>query len=214
MRARGTAGRRAHGVLSRERHRADTRRRVRGAPGQARQRAGVIAGSPARSRTALTITGEDAARQPARGTGRASSQPAASGAATLRLSRRSQVLPFATREVRAQQLTTHELLIRDTVRRVGISTFPPAEIRVVLLEVPLEPHHLAVPLEREDVRRDPVEEPSIVADDDRASREAEQRFLQRTQRVDVEIVRRLVEQQYIAARLEELREMQAIPLAA
>ena len=75
--------------------------------------------------------------------------------------------------------------------------------------VPLEPHHLGVPLEREDVRRDAVEEPPIVRDDHRASREIDQRFLQRTQRVDVEIVRRLVEQQQVAAGHQRLREMQA-----
>src|SRR5688500_12484885 len=59
-------------------------------------------------------------------------------------------------------LGTHQLLVRHPMRRVRLRTLPSPEVRVVLLEVPLEPHHLAVPLEREDVRRDPVEEPAIV----------------------------------------------------
>ena len=38
--------------------------------------------------------------------------------------------------------------------------------------------------------------------------------LQRAQRVDVEVVRRLVEQQHVAARLEQLGQVDAVPLPA
>ncbi len=51
-------------------------------------------------------------------------------------------------------------------------------------------------------------------DDDRAAGEIEQRFLERAQRVHVEIVCRLVEQEDVAARLDQLRQMQPVPLAA
>jgi hypothetical protein len=51
----------------------------------------------------------------------------------------------------------------------------------------------------EDVRRDPVEEPPVVRDHDGAAREVEQALLECSERVDVEIVRRLVEQQDVAA---------------
>ena len=44
-----------------------------------------------------------------------------------------------------------------------------------------------------------VEEPAIVGDDHRAAGEREQRLLERAQRVDVEVVGRLVEQQQVAA---------------
>ena len=47
-----------------------------------------------------------------------------------------------------------------------------------------------------------------------AAGELEQRFLERPQRVDVEVVRRLVEEQDVAARAQELREVDAVPLAA
>src|SRR5688572_28280666 len=100
------------------------------------------------------------------------------------------------------------------MRRISVSTFPPAEISIVFLEVPLEPDDFRVPLEREDVRRDSIEKPPIVTDDDRASGEAKQRLLERAQRIDVEIVRRFVEQQYVAARLEQLREVQPVALTA
>ena len=44
--------------------------------------------------------------------------------------------------------------------------------------------------------------------------EVQQRFLERAQRVDVEVVGRLVEQQQVGARLQQLRQMHAIALAA
>src|SRR5438093_12241082 len=89
-----------------------------------------------------------------------------------------------------------------------------AHLLFVRLVVALEPAHATVALEDEQVCRDAVEEPAVVADNDDASREIEQRFFERAQRVDVEIVRRLVEEQHVAARLEQLREMEAIALAA
>ena len=49
-------------------------------------------------------------------------------------------------------------------------------VLLVLLVVALEPHPLRVALGREDVRRDPVEEEAVVAHDDHAARELEQRL--------------------------------------
>ena len=43
-------------------------------------------------------------------------------------------------------------------------------IGLVVLIVPLEPHDLAVALEREHVRGDAIEEPAVVADHDARSR--------------------------------------------
>ena len=59
-----------------------------------------------------------------------------------------------------------------------------------------------------------VEEPAVVRDHDGAAGEVEQRLLERAQRVDVEVVGRLVEQQQVAARAQELREVDAVALAA
>jgi hypothetical protein len=61
---------------------------------------------------------------------------------------------------------------------------------------------------------DAVEEPAIVRDHDRAAGEVQQRFLERAQRLDVEVVGRLVEQQHVAAALQQLREVHAVALAA
>src|SRR5262249_15976003 len=86
-------------------------------------------------------------------------------------------------------------------------------ILLVVLEVALEPFDVAVALERQNVRGDAVEEPAIVADDDRAAGEIFERLLERAQRIDVEIVRWLVEQEHVGTRLEHLGEMHPVPLA-
>ena len=51
-----------------------------------------------------------------------------------------------------------------------------------------------------------------MADDDHAAGERLEPCLQRAQRVDVQVVGRLVEQQHVAAGLEQLGEVDAVPL--
>ena len=63
---------------------------------------------------------------------------------------------------------------RRLVRLIRIRALPAPQVRIVLLEVPLEPHRLRVPLERQNVRRNPIEKPPIVRDHHRAPREIEQ----------------------------------------
>ena len=119
--------------------------------------------------------------------------------------------------LRAGQLTrgsARQLSILDPVRLVGLGAEPAVAIRLVVLVVALEPHHLAVAFERQHVRRDAVEEPAVVADHHRAAGERQQRLFERAQRVDVEVVGRLVEQQQVRAALEQLRQMHAVALAA
>src|SRR4051812_44098584 len=107
-------------------------------------------------------------------------------------------------------LSTDERLVLDPMRleRLGPAPFG------VLLPPALEPRRLRVAFEREDVRRDTVEEPAVVCDHDGAAGELEQRIFECAQRVDVEIVRRLVEQQHVAAARQQLRQMHAVPLSA
>ena len=71
----------------------------------------------------------------------------------------------------------------------------------------------AVALEGQDVGRDAIEEPAVVTDDDRATGKIEQSVLEGPQGVDVEVVGGLVQQQDVAATLQELGEMDAIALA-
>src|SRR5690606_16702707 len=107
-----------------------------------------------------------------------------------------------------------EALVADAMRLRGVLALAPLQILGVIGVVSFEIDDLAVALEREDMRRDAVEEPAIVRDHDRAAREVQQSLLERAQRLDVEIVRRLVEQQHVAARAKQLREMDTVTLAA
>src|SRR4051794_39606305 len=103
----------------------------------------------------------------------------------------------------------------------GAQRVRPEALHLVLLvglEVALEP----VPVPRllgralvgQDVRRDAVEEPPIVRDHHRAAGELEQRVLEAAERLHVEVVRRLVEEQQVAALLQRQRQVQPVPLAA
>src|SRR5207253_1675702 len=76
----------------------------------------------------------------------------------------------------------------DAVRPLGLGAEPAAAVGLVVLVVALEPDDAALALEGEDVGGDAVEEPAVVADDDRAAREVDERVLERAQRVDVEVV--------------------------
>ncbi len=85
---------------------------------------------------------------------------------------------------------------------------------LVGLEVALEPAHLRIALEREHVGGDAVKEPAVVGDDHRAAGERLERVLERAQRIHVEIVRGLIEQQQVAAAAQELGEVHAVSLAS
>src|SRR4051794_1078266 len=64
-----------------------------------------------------------------------------------------------------------ERLVLDAVRLVGVGAELLLAEGLVLAEVALEPPHLRIALEGEDVRGDAIEEPPIVADDHRAAGE-------------------------------------------
>mgnify|MGYP000965469539 CR=1 FL=1 len=64
------------------------------------------------------------------------------------------------------------------------------------------------------MRCDAVEEPAIVADDNRAAGEFEERLFEGAERFDVEIVRRLVQKENVSALFQELRQVDAVSLAA
>ena len=100
------------------------------------------------------------------------------------------------------------------MRLISLGAKPALSIGLVVLIVTFEPHDRAVAFECQHVRGDPIEKPAIVADDDGAARKREQCFFECAQRIDVEIVRRLVEKEQVTARLEELRQVDAVALAS
>lgn len=74
--------------------------------------------------------------------------------------------------------------------------------------------HFRIAFEGEDVRGDTIEEPAVVGDHDGAAGEILQTLLQRTQRIDVDVVGRLVQKQHITFLLECEGQVQAVALAA
>ena len=107
-----------------------------------------------------------------------------------------------------------EFFIAEALRFVCALADPLAALFFVGLEIAFAPVDVAVAFEGQDVRRQPVEEPAVVADDDRAAGEVGHRFFQGPQRVDVEVVRRFVEQQHVRAAAQQLGQVDAVPLAA
>src|SRR5882672_6902056 len=71
-----------------------------------------------------------------------------------------------------------------------------------------------VALKSEYVRADAVQEIPVVADDAHNTGERDQRLLQHTQRRQVEVVRRFVEDEEVAAAFQDPREQQTAALAA
>src|SRR2546425_5010348 len=98
--------------------------------------------------------------------------------------------------------------MRSPVRAAGLP-----HVLLVCLIVALEPANTAVALEHEQVRGEAVEEPAIVADDRHASGEVKDGLLERAERVDVEVVRGLVEEQDVATGAQKLREMDPVTFA-
>ena len=66
----------------------------------------------------------------------------------------------------------------------------------------------------EDVGHGPLEEGAVVADDDHGARPVLEDVLEHSQRVEVEVVRRLVEQQHVGTGAQREHELQPPPLAA
>src|SRR4029453_1095331 len=78
---------------------------------------------------------------------------------------------------RRRNLVADQLAVGDAVGAGGLGAEAPDLVGLVVGEVALEPGDPAVALEGEHVGGDPVQEPAVVADHDRAAGEVEQRAL-------------------------------------
>jgi len=76
------------------------------------------------------------------------------------------------------------------MRYFGLSSQTRFAIFFVVRIVTFEPDNFTVAFERQHVRRNPIEKPTIVRDDDHAAGKTLQSFFQRAQSVYVEVVRR------------------------
>ena len=73
--------------------------------------------------------------------------------------------------------------------------------------------HNAFALKRHNVRADSVEKPAVVRDHDGAAPKFKQCFFERAHGIDVEVVRRLVEQQQISTRLQDFCHLHPVSFA-
>src|SRR5688572_20098122 len=77
------------------------------------------------------------------------------------------------------RLLRTDRLVLDAVRLVRVGAEAALAVGFVVLEVAFEPLDVRVAFESEDVRRDAIEEPAIVADHDGAARELFEAVLER-----------------------------------
>jgi len=91
---------------------------------------------------------------------------------------------------------------------------PTLSIGFVFRIVTVEPNHLAVAFEGENMGRNPIEKPAIVGDHHRAAGEVLQCLFKRAQRVHIQIVRRFIEQQNVRAFFQHLCQMDSIAFAS
>src|SRR2546430_8249945 len=106
------------------------------------------------------------------------------------------------------------MAILDAVRLIGCCAKSSLSVSLIIRIIPLEPDNAAVAFKREYVRSDAIQKPTVVTDDDGAAREVFERLFERTHRVDIQVVGRLVEQENVRAFLQHLRQMNTITLAA
>src|SRR5690606_21320128 len=106
----------------------------------------------------------------------------------------------------------YSLFERFVAQSTGLGCLYAQSLSVVgfiFLIVALEEHDLGIAFERQNVRGDAVEEPTVVTDDQHGAGEFEQGILQGAEGFNVEIVGRFVQQQHIAALDQGARQMQA-----
>ena len=114
----------------------------------------------------------------------------------------------------ARDGSPHQRLVAQPVRPRAVLTEALALVEFVVLVAAFDEHPAAFVFRGEHVGGDPIEEPAVVRDDQRAAGEFRKRVLERTQRLHIEIVGWLVEEQHVAALQQRRREMQPTALAA
>lgn len=111
-------------------------------------------------------------------------------------------------------MSARDLAILESVGLFGFCAESATSIFFVTGPVAVVEVHFRIAFEREDVRGEAIEEPTIVADDHGGAGEVFDRFLKSAHDVDVEIVRRFVEKDHIGVALEQTSEVNAIAFAA
>ena len=107
-----------------------------------------------------------------------------------------------------------QLFICKARRAVGGVAQAAALVFFIHAEIAFEPFDVAVAFERQNMGRQAIEEEAVMADDHGAAREIFDRFFERRQRFDVEVVGRFVEQENVAALFQHLGDVDAVAFTA
>ena len=100
------------------------------------------------------------------------------------------------------------------MRLVGVVAEAAFAVGFVFTVIAIKIFDMAVTLKRQNMSRDAVEKPAIMANYDGTAGKVFECFLKRAHRVDIDVIGRLIEQQDIGAGLEHLGEMDAVAFAA
>src|SRR5210317_1009267 len=111
------------------------------------------------------------------------------------------------------KLLPRQTAITNPVRLIGILAESSFAIFFVFRVIAFVPDHLGIAFESEDMGRNAIEKPAIMADHHGAAAKVFESFLEGTQGVDIEIVGRFVEQQNIRLLAHDFGQMHAIALA-
>ena len=90
------------------------------------------------------------------------------------------------------------------MRFIGADTQTFSALFFIGCKVAFAPMDIPVTFEGEDMRRQTIKEPAIVANNNRTAGVVRDRFFESSKRIDIEIVRRLVQQQDIGTAAQEL----------
>ena len=98
------------------------------------------------------------------------------------------------------RLRTRQAAVFDPVRLVGVVAEAAFSVGLVLAVIAVEIFHMAVAFEGQDMRRDAIKEPAVMANDDGAAGEILKCLFQSTHCIYVEIVGRFVEEKDVRTR--------------
>ena len=111
-------------------------------------------------------------------------------------------------------LLLHQGLVFDAVRLVGERSQPALPVCLIILIVPLKPDYLRISFKGQNVRGDPVEEPAVVADDNCAAGKGQERIFERTERVDIQVIGRFIQQQKVSAAFQHFCQVNPVAFSA
>ena len=107
-----------------------------------------------------------------------------------------------------------QLAVLDPVGLVGGGAKPVSSIGFILGVVSIEPDRAALAFEGDYVRRDPVQEPPVVAYHYRAPGKVFESLFERAHGVNVEVIGRLFQQDHVGALCQNSRQVDPVALAS